>query len=205
MMTKRVTRANSTFLCPVCDEEVSASKKNNPTVQCKSNCGCWFHRKCAGLNLDAFKAASSGSVPFHCSACRIKNNESDIAELKLAIESLTEDVTDLKTKLSSMSSPKPSYAAAVKPPRQNCPEELPVTGSPTPRETNIKQLHPDRKSNLIIFGQQESSKGTPRHVRQREDIVNAGELLTWLDPLVTTSLIVDTVRLGTKRMAFVLF
>ena len=93
-----------------------------------------------------------------------------------------------------MSSPKPSYAAAVKPPRQNCPEELPVTG--TPRETNIKQLHPDRKSNLIIFGQQESSKGTPRHVRQREDIVNAGELLTWLDPLVTTSLIVDSVRLG---------
>ena len=56
-------------------------------------------------------AASSGSVPFHCLACRIKNNESDIAELKLAVESLTEDVTDLKTKLSSMSSPKPSYAA----------------------------------------------------------------------------------------------
>ena len=53
-------------------------------------------------------------------------------------------------------------------------------------------MHPDHKSNLIIFGQQESS----RHVRQREDIVNAGELLTWLDPLVTTSLIVDSVRLG---------
>lgn len=53
-----------------------------------------------------------------------------------------------------------------------------------------------RKSNLVLFGLEESDKGTQRHVRTRHDIEFAGELLTWLDPLVTCSQVVDVVRLG---------
>ena len=33
-------------------------------------------------------------------------------------------------------------------------------------------------------------------MRTRHDLEAAGELLSWLDPLVTTSLVVDLVRLG---------
>ena len=49
---------------------------------------------------------------------------------------------------------------------------------------------------LVIFGLQESKKGTKRHLRNCQDIKAAGELLSWLDPVVTTSLITDLVRLS---------
>ena len=53
-----------------------------------------------------------------------------------------------------------------------------------------------RKSNLFIFGLQESKKRTQRHLHIRHDIEAAGELLSWLDPLVSASQILDSLRLG---------
>ena len=43
---------------------------------------------------------------------------------------------------------------------------------------------------------EESGKGTTKFQHNRHDIEIAGELLSWLDPIVTTSLIVESFRLG---------
>lgn len=50
---------------------------------------------------------------------------------------------------------------------------------------------PDKRQNLVLFGLSECSQGTPRFLRNRQDLENAGELLSYIDPLVTAQLIED--------------
>ena len=82
-------------------------------------------------------------------------------------------------------------------------QNVPLTRSGYPLDTakarddhNNHSQTSQHRFNLVIYGLQESKKGTKRHLRNRQDIEAAAKLLSWLDPMVTTSLIIDSVRLG---------
>ena len=66
----------------------------------------------------------------------------------------------------------------------------------TAQKQKLKHNSPNREYNLIIFGLSESSEGTSRLVRNRHDLVQAGNLLSSIDLLVTAQLICDSFRLG---------
>ena len=115
-------------------------------------------------------------------------------------------VADLEAKLSALlpaeeSANSSAWADAIKSSDTNkaCPSSsAPNTGNTSEPTVNhkSKDSSSQRRFNLVVLGLEESGKGTPEFQRNRHAIEIAGELLLWLDPMLTTSLIVKSFRLG---------
>ena len=115
-------------------------------------------------------------------------------------------VADLEAKLSALlpaeeSANSSAWADAIKSSSTNkaCPSSsAPNTGDTSEPTVNhkSKDSSSQRRFNLVGCRLEESGKGTPKFQRNRHDIEIVGELLSWLDPIVTTSLIVESFRLG---------
>ena len=54
----------------------------------------------------------------------------------------------------------------------------------------------DRKFNLLVFGLKESIKGTPKHTRDQKDHSDVCDILSLVEPSVTSNSIRDFFRLG---------
>ena len=165
---------------------------------CDGPCKSWLHRQCAGLTKKAFQSISLPDK-FYCPMCRLTNNESELEKLRVR-------VADFEAKLSTLlpaeeSANSSAWADAIKSSGTNkaCPSSsAPNTGDTSEPTVNhkSKDSSSQRRFNLVVFGLEESGKGTPKFQRNRHDIEIAGELLSWLDLIVTTSLIVESFRLG---------
>ena len=78
-------------------------------------------------------------------------------------------------------------------PSNSSPDE--VSGGSKPPCTTVQGQF-QRRLNLIIFGMDEYSKETPRHVRKLKDHSISADILSSIDPQVTSNSISDCFRLG---------
>ena len=143
-------------------------------IFCEGQCQSWLHRKCAGLTQAVFEEAKKSEKPFHCCNCRLDCQEKEISSLKGMLMKLTTAPSQLQahppTTDSPCDAPPPSedlpasknstsYASAASP---NKPTNV-VTKSP---ESDWKSN--EMKFNLLVFGLEEQTKGTPRSTRIRK-------------------------------------
>ena len=191
--------------CPICEEQIVDATQLKPgqeSIFCDGPCKSWLHRRCAGLTKKAFQSISLPDK-FYCPMCRLSNNESELEKLRVR-------VADLEAKLSALlpaeeSANSSAWADAIKSSgttsgtNKACPSgSAPNTGDTSDPTVNhkSKDSSSQRRFNLVVFGLEESGKGTPKFQHNRHDIEIAGELLSWLDPIVDTFLIVAAFRLG---------
>lgn len=202
-----------TFSCPICDEVILDAVDDKPgeqAVECDGSCATWLHRRCAGLSKNAFLTISKSLDPFYCPQCRLNNQEKDINSLKVMVVNLTNQLSTVQDKLAELegssaaaTSAINSYASAVSHHSQPLNSVLNTSSLPIPSLRSDAAPKPyslsNRKFNLILFGLEESTKGTPRHLRVRKDYENACSLLSSINPLISELSICDCLRLGRYR------
>ena len=196
--------------CPICDDlilEAVGKKAGDEAVECDGSCAAWLHRRCAGLSKEAYLSISKSPNPFFCPQCRLDKQELDIKALRAIVGDLSnklsaacDDIAKLKS--SHMDSDKqrqPTYANIAKPvvPQavQNGDKASDDSNVNKPA-TNSQKLFSQRKFNVLMFGITENDKGTPRHIRNQNDLSSVSEVLSNLDPLVSVSSVSDCFRLG---------
>lgn len=211
-------------ICDDVITDAGGSKCGQDSVECSGTCSTWLHKHCAGLSKTAFNKVCKSDQPFFCPQCRLDKQAFEIACLKDQVSKLSSELTDVCSRLNDLQGLLPvSMSVSTKETDSSTSSQLKcglvtlnsatpaaplvhtsVPGQSTSRQNAAKTREDynshsqtfQRKFNLVIFGLQESEKGTKKHLRNRQDIKAAGELLSWLDPVVTTSLITDSVRLG---------
>lgn len=192
--TQIKSKSATDTICTLCEEiivEEAVAKKGQESIFCEGACG-WLHRLCAGLSGVAFATATQSTCKFLCSQCRLSESENEVVKLQQRVSDLESKLSTLLTKLT----PEDNVSSRVSPAATSWAGVVSSGDSVecgTSKSTCKEAVHPSsqRRSNLIVFGLKESEKGAPRHVRCREDILSASELLSWIDPLVTSALIVD--------------
>ena len=130
----------------------------------------------------------------------IKALRAIVGDLSNKLSAACDDIAKLKS--SHMDSDKqrqPTYANIAKPvvPQavQNGDKASDDSNGNKPA-TNSQKLFSQRKFNVLMFGITENDKGTPRHIRNQNDLSSVSEVLSNLDPLVSVSSVSDCFRLG---------
>ena len=207
--------------CSICDcaiREAARGRQGDDAVECSGVCSTWVHRKCGGLSKAAYEVVSKSDKPFYCPQCRLDQQELEIHSLRELVGTLGAELEALRRQIAGGNSP-PQVASDTSPAQK----AIPSAGSGTLDEssdggaTGLLPLHPQtgastargagsrraggtdaasRKSNLIVYGIKEVAKGTLRHVRNRNDIENVGDVLSSVDSSVTADRIIDCTRLG---------
>ena len=102
-------------------------------------------------------------------------------EVRLQIDQLASDLDHLRSSSSRRQSNEPETAAA---------NTLPVSN------TTTLVSRPDTNLNLVIYGIQESRKGSPKHIRAEEDLESVTTTLSNIDDAIDDYSIRDCIRLG---------
>ena len=212
-----MNRNKECFFCPICDEVILDAVGNKPgedSIQCDGSCATWLHRRCAGLSKEAFSIICKSSNPFFCPQCRLDNQELELKSLRDMVTSLSSHLSLIadelvtikahaKVSVPSESDTGRSYASAVSTDKMSAyPTSCENSKEPFPANRNIvtkaatAQDERDRKFNLIIFGLRESKIGTPKHRRNSNDHTDVCDILSSVDPNVTSNSIRDCFRLG---------
>ncbi|XP_065895940.1 uncharacterized protein [Dysidea avara] len=148
-----------------------------------------------------------GEDPFYCPHCRLSIQENQLQELKSTIDNLTQEVTALKVSASPInevinpqgSSPKSQLDTQSNP-------VVSVTNRQTQSATTAKKFDKaddkaqgDRKFNVVIYGINECSKGTPRNKRLTHDLDKVTSIVTEGENSINPLSIRDLLRLGKYR------
>ena len=181
--------------CGVCEKHVDDS--NEESIFCDGVCQAWMHRICTGLSATAFKHAQDSPDEYLCHYC-------SALSLKEEVKTLKKEITELEHKLSKFSDQNhfPLGSAPII-------TDLGTMGTtsatladkensqPPHQDTFVKKREDrDRKFKLIVYGIEESTKGTSRIERVRKDTQAISELLQDVDDSVPHHSIRDCIRLG---------
>lgn len=100
--------------CPICVKPVldpDGESGGHDGLFCEGKCQVWIHRWCAGVTKERYDAISSTDDPFLCPTCSLANcqatiatQSADISSLRLSINSLAEEVRELKSTVTSIQS-----------------------------------------------------------------------------------------------------
>lgn len=192
------------MLCPICDSTVKdavGNRRGDEAVECEGICAAWMHRKCASLSKAAFESVSKSKDPFYCSQCKLGKMELEVESLRGQIATLAgklastcDEISVLKSALKKPPVPVLSYShvAANDLDLSNARSQVSETVTKTTTTTSSQE----RKQNLVIFGLPECREGMSRLARSRIDLEKAGDVLSFIDPLVTAQVISDNFRLG---------
>ena len=167
-----------------------------------------------GVSTNAYTAFKEPGISFRCFGCYQLQNQEEAKKLASTVQQLSEEILRLKTALSStnlanQSPPKDancrntsrkSYAAATvisngesgHASASTAPNVQVQTGT---TETPPKK-DPERKFNIVVYGINECSKGTPRHSRLQSDLSSVVSVLSKLDNNIQPQSIKDCYRLG---------
>ena len=201
------------YTCPICQdpiEDSTARKPGQDSIHCDGRCKTWVHRGCAGLSQAAFKTVSQSGKSFLCPACRLDDQSHEIASLKHAVANLSQELAEIKSQLGKIVPYVPSLGSSTNPS-----DALEATSLETPLlpfsySQALRQDKPhyqnsgsvnfnkgrERKYNLIVFGLKESSKGTPKHVRNSNDQSSIATIFSSINESVNELSIRDYFRLG---------
>lgn len=194
-------KLKSSCTCPICADVIldkTATLQGHEAIFCDGDCQSWLHRGCAGLSKARLLEVSKYKNPFYCPQCQLARHSAELESLKSTIELLTAEMTTLKAKVDSLTSP------CVQPMHDPIPDtpalfaEV-VSHGVRPSETISKsESHPphDTKFNVVLFGIKESDKGTPRHQRISEDFNSALSVMRPLAPSLSEHALRDCLRLG---------
>ena len=201
---------DTSTICPIClDPIIDATEdtEGHEAIYCESTCNAWIHRQCAGLSQTLYKMLQEGEDPFYCPHCRLSIQENQLQELKSTIDNLTQEVTALKVPASPInevinpqgSSPKSQLDTQSNP-------VVSVTNRQTQSATTAKKFDKaddkaqgDRKFNVVIYGINECSKGTPRNERLTHDLDKVTSIVTEGENSINPLSIRDLLRLGKYR------
>ena len=188
--------------CLICDKVIKDGVAGQESILCEGEC-CqgWIHRTCAGLSKRAFQIATGSADPYLCHYCSSLTVQREIKQLKQTVSSLQAEVESLRSVGNSpettahSSSPRinqdrATYASVTNTGQSNS------TSNPLRVTSNTTTTHHDKKFNLVVYGIEESTKGSPRHVRLRNDMDTVADVLISLDSTVHEHQIRDCQRLG---------
>ena len=157
-------------------EDAVGKKKGHGLIFCDGahDCQEWIHRQCAGLSKGAFQAVSTSDDLFHCLHCLIHQQSKELAVLKRAVKSLSDELSSLKIQVSTLwesSNGNPVIPSSegtrstslnsTGPTSKVNASDVGVFGSPASQLTgksarSVTQGLSDRKFNLVFFGIPES-------------------------------------------------
>ena len=167
-------------ICQVCDTpivEYSSTTEGEEDVFCEGQCNAWIHRKCSGLTSELFDIVSKSNKPLRCCYCMLTHQRSEINTLKHLVESLTIKISSLESKTvetSTIVNPQPPPNQTPKKTQFQSPSN-PIQSSdstcqhkyiaPTFKKpaTPDDKMQNDRKFNIVVYGIDECSKGTPKN------------------------------------------
>ena len=97
---------NKAIIRPICSNAIKDAsgrkKKGHDSIFCERKCQDWIHRQCAGLFKAAFQETSSSEDPFNCPRCLIYQQSRELEALKRTVQSLSNELSDLKSEVSSL-------------------------------------------------------------------------------------------------------
>lgn len=187
--------------CLICDKVIKDGVPGQESILCEGEC-CqgWIHRTCAGLSKRAFQIARESADPYLCHYCSSLTLQREIKQLKQTVSSLQAEVESFRSagnspEITAPPSPginqdRATYASVTNTGQSN------PTPNPSRVTSNTTTTHHDKKFNLVVYGIEESAKGSPRHVRSRNDMDAVADVLTSLDSMVHEHYIRDCQRLG---------
>ena len=208
-----VTQTSSSKLakmsCCVCCQQIDTTK--DEALFCSGSCQHWLHRYCAGVSTNAYTAFKVPGISFHCFGCHQLLNQEEAKKLASTVQQLNDEVLRLKTALRSANQSPPKDATCSDMSRKSYAtatvisngESGHVSASTVPNvqvQTGITEtppkINPERKFNIVVYGINECSKGTPRHSRLQSDLSSAVSILSKLDNNIQPQSIKDCYRLG---------
>jgi len=189
---------NSEADCLICEKpilDVSENCVGEDAVFCEGSCQGWIHRTCAGVTRPAFEKLEEPGTHYLCSYCTLVSQNKEIKNLANIIQNLNTSIVSLTETITSL---------------QSCvTKQCPTSDQPVNDETNVNgstqktalQDTPqqDRKFNVVIYGIQECSKGTPKHERLNHDLDKVTSTITEGDNSISPLSIRDMFRLGKYR------
>ena len=212
--TKQNSQQNQVCYCLICNQVIidqSPESEGHESIFCEGKCQGWMHKGCAGLPKHAFElySDSTSTIPFQCPHCKSQAQDKEISELKAIIQSLSTEITLLKSTQIAPESASPSPTSPIIPsttlPLQHASSSYSnaLHSSKTQAnlihsrgKTNLNDSNPDRKFQIVIYGLDECTKGTPRHVRTRTDLNSVTKTIQSICPELTDQSICDCIRLG---------
>ena len=118
--SKKATISNSnpaaTHTCPICLEPIvdaGGEEEGQEALYCEGTCECWHHRWCAGVTKQRFEAISASTEPFLCPSCKSDCQQDAIVRLKTCVDSLCEEVRELKGTVETLLKQAPVSVAAT--------------------------------------------------------------------------------------------
>ena len=197
--------------CPICSEVIldPPNENHQPSIFCEGECQSWLHKSSAGLTEQAFEYFSKSKVPYQCLHCTVKQQNSEIAQLKQMLTSLSREVSQLKSakqtsdpgltsdyqvaQSSAASSTKTSISANAGSTTQNAFASGPKSITALARSTESAS---DKKFSVVVYGIPECQQGTPRLDRISSDLTSVTSTMQNLCPEITGNSIKDCTRLG---------
>ena len=200
-------------ICQVCDTpivEYSSTTEGEEAVFCEGQCNAWIHRKCSGLTSELFDIVSKLNEPFRCCYCMLPHQRNEINTLKHLVESLTVKISSLESKTVETST-----IVNPQPPPNQTPKDTQFQSTSNPIQSSDstcqhKYIAPtfkkpatpddktqnDRKFNIVVYGIDECSKGTPKNERLNHDLDKVTSIITKGENSISPLSIRDLVRLG---------
>ena len=198
----------TSIICPVCLDciiDATEDSDGQEAIFCESICNSWIHRQCAGLSQALFKILEESEEPFYCPHCRLIAQDKQLRELKTMVEDLSKEVVSLKASVSDHQPVRSSTS-------QQQPQKEIQMASNNATSTTSKQTQPptttnltnrpsdgDHKFNVVIYGIDECSKGTPRRERLDHDLDKVTTIVTEAESSINPLSIRDLIRLGKYR------
>ena len=82
--------------------ETTTHAEGQEAILCEGNCSSWYHRWCAGVTALRYEELSDSDEPFHCPTCIAKEQQRTISELHHSVQSLQEEVREMKIAINAL-------------------------------------------------------------------------------------------------------
>ena len=190
-------------ICCVCCQSISTSK--DEYLFCNGVCQSNLHRYCAGVSNNCYKVIKENTDQFFCFVCSDRKNQRELASLRDTVRLLTQDIDELKLSLSQAKSqlqpPSASEQRVLDATQPASPSPSSTNGMPTNKSLpkpviNASNRLNDKRFNLVVYGINESQKGTPRHKRLQSDLERVVSVMSGLVSSINSASIKDLHRLG---------
>ena len=193
-------KTKEVVVCPVCEDSIddpSDQSDGDDSVFREGYCNVWFHRRCAGLSIQAFKKLTQSKEPFTCYQCSLVKHKEETANLKLMIQNLSKEVSEIKNKVFESKDSHNKSQANTSTTQQRSANKQP----PTPKTLNtIPQAYSTERSfNIVVYGINESPTGTSKPNRVKDDLEKLLPSISKVDATITSKSIKDLHRLGRYR------
>ena len=180
-------------------------------VFCSGICQQWIHRYCGSISTQCYQAIREKNKLFRCFGCctiqdgaEVEMLKNTIAEMKLEIAALHESLRSTRTESTSQVNASANLDASGRLHQTHAVGESSSETNPTgilhtPLTVDAgkkQRYHPDKKFNIVVYGIDECSKGTPRHNRLINDVHKVVSVLSSVDITIQSQSIKDCLRLG---------